>query len=122
MPRDLESEKATLDGMPALSREADPASPPDTDPLPLYRMPSNFLEERFKKMQDLHPYGLLLSQGDLDDCDWLEHAAFEPHEAASREKVRQRFLMSFSPSPMSSPYHAMHALCSYFFRTTVGPL
>ena len=47
------------------------------------------MDERFKRMKDLRPFSLLLNQDDLDDCDWLEHAAFEPHEAASREKVRE---------------------------------
>ncbi|KAF2732990.1 acyl-CoA N-acyltransferase [Polyplosphaeria fusca] len=92
MPRDLESAKATLDAMPPLSKEptASSSSPPPDHPLPLYRVPTTFIEDRFKKMKDLHPYALLLSQDDLDECDWLEHAAFEPHEAASREKLEYR--------------------------------
>ena len=36
----------------------------------------------------VRPYASLLNIDDLDDCDWLEHAAFDPVEAASREKVR----------------------------------
>jgi hypothetical protein len=54
-------------------------------------MPSHpsavFVEQRFKKMKDIHPFAQLLNHEDLDDCDWLEHAAFDPVEAASREKV-----------------------------------
>lgn len=96
MPRDLESEKATLEGMPPLSKEPDVSSPPD-DPLPLYRMPTTLLEERFKRMKDLHPYALLLNQDDVDECDWLEHAAFDPHEAATREKVRNCSFISKFP-------------------------
>ncbi|KAF2113329.1 hypothetical protein BDV96DRAFT_496268 [Lophiotrema nucula] len=87
MPRDLESEKATLEGMPPLSKEPDARSPLDSDPLPLYRIPTSFVEDRFKRMKDLHPYALLLNRDDIEESDWLEHACFEPHEAASREKV-----------------------------------
>jgi hypothetical protein len=100
MPRDLESEKATLEGMEPLFKESNnmPNSPPD-DPQPLHRLPTYMIEDRFKKMKDLHPYCLLLSQEDLDDCDWLEHAAFEASEAASREKVRASTIFSFQNSP-----------------------
>ncbi|KAF2260698.1 acetyltransferase [Lojkania enalia] len=95
MPRDLESEKATLEGMPSLSREdaadaASPSSPNDYNPLPLYARPSIPIDDRFKKLVDLHPYSLLLSAEDLDDCDWLEHEAFDAIEAASREKLEYR--------------------------------
>ncbi|KAF2748781.1 acyl-CoA N-acyltransferase [Sporormia fimetaria CBS 119925] len=91
MPRDLESEKATLQGMAPLTKEGegDSSSPPEHD-MPLYRLPSTFLDERFRKMKELHPYCLLLNKDDLDDCDWLEHAAFDPQEAASREKIEYR--------------------------------
>jgi hypothetical protein len=92
MPRDLESQKtkAILERMLPLAKDVDDpevlvTSPPD--PMPLYRMPASTLDERFEKMKDLHPYVMLLSQDDLDDCDWLEHAAFDAHEAATREKV-----------------------------------
>lgn len=97
MPRDLESEKATLEGLPPLAKdehagqdaEAEISSSPEYyEPMPLYRMPSTLLEERFRRLKELHPYASLLSQDDLDECDWLEHVAFEPHEAATREKVR----------------------------------
>ncbi|KAF2469643.1 acyl-CoA N-acyltransferase [Lindgomyces ingoldianus] len=87
MPRDLESEKATLEGMPPLSKESE-AGPPD--PTPLYFLPTEVMDPKFKKMKDLHPYSLLLNQEDLDECDWLEHVAFDPHEAASREKLDYR--------------------------------
>ncbi|KAF2877351.1 hypothetical protein BDV95DRAFT_625270 [Massariosphaeria phaeospora] len=109
MPRDLESEKATLAGMPPLSKEQ-ASSPPPADPQSIYKIPT---AERFKKMKGIHPYGLLLSQADLDDCDWLEHAAFEPHEAASREKLEYRL-------------RTCGQLCSGIFSsaypTTSGPL
>ena len=96
MPRDLELEKV-IAGMPPLAKDkpaeqdSEPgisSSPENYDPMPLYRLPSTLLEERFRRLKDLHPYALLLSQDDVDECDWLEHVAFEPHEAATREKVR----------------------------------
>ncbi|KAH7382398.1 hypothetical protein DE146DRAFT_668681 [Phaeosphaeria sp. MPI-PUGE-AT-0046c] len=91
MPRDLLADRKTLDSMPQLSRES-ASSPPQkqqSDPMSSYK--SNvFVEERFKKMKDVHPIGALLNHEDLDDCDWLEHAAFDPIEAASREKLEYR--------------------------------
>jgi hypothetical protein len=60
----------------------------NNDSKPLDTMASSLMEERFRRIKDVRPFPLLLSSADLDDCDWLEHAAFEPHEAASREKVR----------------------------------
>jgi len=107
MPRDLRAEQAVLDDMPPLSKDdagAEVESPPDTGSLPLYRMPSTMLEERFKKLKDLHPYVLLLHQDDLDDCDWLEHLAFDPVEAASREKIDYRL-------------HVAGELCSGIFSS-----
>jgi hypothetical protein len=87
MPRDLLADRKTLDAMPQLSRES--ATSPPQEPSPM--SPSNqavFVEPRFrKKMQKIHPFAQLLNYGDLDDCDWLEHAAFDPIEAATREKV-----------------------------------
>lgn len=86
MPRDLLAEK-TLESMPQLSREPAPVSPPEK-PNP-YGTSLVLVEDRFKKMVNVHPFSSLLSLDDLDDCDWLEHAAFDPIEAASREKVSQ---------------------------------
>jgi hypothetical protein len=96
MPRDLESEKATLARMAPLSKESPPDD--DQDPLPLHQShdPDLLVEEKFKKMKDIHPYSLLLNQEDVDECDWLEHVAFDANEAASKEKVG-------TPSP--SPLH-----------------
>ena len=80
MPRDLHSELTPLEREVLATR---PVSPPYEEyPLTLTTQPSN-------KMKDLRPYCLLLNETDLDDCDWLEHAAFDPNEAASREKVRR---------------------------------
>jgi hypothetical protein len=91
MPRDLLADRNTLDAMPQLSREPPASSPPPKESSP---MPSHnsavFVEERFKKMKEIRPFGQLLNFEDLDDCDWLEHAAFDPVEAASREKVSHR--------------------------------
>jgi hypothetical protein len=90
MPRDLLADRKTLDGMSQLSRET-ATSPPPEDSSP---MTSNnqlvLVEDRFKKMTEIHPFAQLLNRDDLDDCDWLEHAAFDPIEAASREKVSMR--------------------------------
>ena len=87
MPRDLLADQKTLDGMPQLSRESASSPPPEvSSPMPLYS-PTVFVEERFKKMKGVHPFAQLLNRDDLDDCDWLEHAAFDPIEAATREKV-----------------------------------
>lgn len=89
MPRDFLADK-TLESMPQLSREPAATSPP-----PEQRKANPYgtslirVEDPFKKMvkKDIHPFSSLLSIDDLDDCDWLEHAAFDPIEAASREKV-----------------------------------
>ena len=101
MPRDLLADRNTLDAMPPLSKEPAASSPPPDEPMPFYRVPSTLIEDRFKRMKDLRPFPLLLNADDLDDCDWLEHAAFAPHEAASREKVRFAPL-SVSCQPSSS--------------------
>ncbi|KAH7121269.1 hypothetical protein B0J11DRAFT_590294 [Dendryphion nanum] len=145
MPRDFESEKSTLDAMPSLAKEparttdadAGPGvSPPPNDPIPLYRLPSMMLDDRFKKMKDLHPYCSLLNQTDLDDCDWLEHAAFDPIEAATREKPiitlhitttnppLSKIRPSLTPSQIDYRLHTSSTLCSGIFtsayRTTPG--
>jgi hypothetical protein len=88
MPRDLLADRKALDGMPQLSREpaSSPPPKPSSPPMPSYNS-GVFVEERFKKMKDIRPFGQLLNYEDLDDCDWLEHAAFDPIEAATREKV-----------------------------------
>lgn len=97
MPRDLESERATLEGMEPLTKDhpQEPAqagendSAMDDDPPPLY-VRSHSMSDAYKKLQDLHPYSLLLNIDDVDDVDWLEHAAFDSNEAASREKLEYR--------------------------------
>lgn len=96
MPRDLLADKKALDGMPELSRESASGSQREEEsaPMPAYNS-SIFVEERFKKMKEVHPFGALLNCEDLDDCDWLEHAAFDPIEAASREKVSDCRVFSF---------------------------
>jgi hypothetical protein len=103
MPRDLESEKATLEAMAPLSQETPPDD--DQDPLPLYRSHDSDLlvEEKFKKMKHIHPYSLLLNQEDVDECDWLEHVAFDANEAASKEKASIISLVYYSPLLQSPP-------------------
>ncbi|KAJ4317095.1 hypothetical protein N0V94_005102 [Neodidymelliopsis sp. IMI 364377] len=90
MPRDLLADK-TLESMPQLSREPAAASPQSEGPNP-YGTSLVLVEDRFKNVANanIHPFSSLLSVDDLDDCDWLEHAAFDPIEAASREKIEYR--------------------------------
>ena len=85
MPRDLLAERKVLDDMAELSRE--PASLYDNSSLVPHRESNIMKQERLKK-SGIHPFAQLLNLHDLDDCDWLEHAAFDPIEAATREKVR----------------------------------
>lgn len=92
MPRDFLADK-TLEAMPQLSREPVAASPPPPDERKANPYGTSLIrvEDPFKKMtkERIHPFSSLLSIDDLDDCDWLEHAAFDPIEAASREKVSE---------------------------------
>jgi hypothetical protein len=117
MPRDLLADKRTLDAMPELSRESEPVSSPKPDEsssLIPHRSSNIAQEERLKQM-GVRPFAQLLNVEDLDDCDWLEHVAFDPVEAASREKVRNTtssFTRTYQPS-RSSP-------CIASFSTTVG--
>lgn len=111
MPRDLLADKKTLEDMPPLSKEPAADSPEDPNPMPsLYQVPSTFIEDRFKRMTELHPYASLLNQDDLDDCDWLEHVAFDANEAASREKVGVSLNTSVDSSAAPWPVsHCLHA-------------
>ncbi|KAF2201869.1 acyl-CoA N-acyltransferase [Delitschia confertaspora ATCC 74209] len=84
MPRDLESMRSSLEGMEPLTKDPEAGNSTD-DPPPLY-VPTLQVSDEYKKLQDLHPYSSLLNMEDVGECDWLENTAFEPHEAASREK------------------------------------
>lgn len=97
MPRDLTADQKTLDDMPPLSKEPPlPDSPDAHHSMPsLYQKPSSFVQDSFKRLTELHPFSSLLNQDDLDDCDWLEHVAFDENEAASREKVSVALLPSY---------------------------
>ncbi|KAH7552306.1 acetyltransferase [Bipolaris maydis] len=116
MPRDLLADKQTLESMPKLSREPDALASPDpkeqSSSLVPHRSSSIAQEETLRQMR-LRPYSSLLNIDDLDDCDWLEHAAFDPIEAASREKLDYRL-------------RTCGELCSGLFSsaypTTSGPL
>ncbi|EAT78974.2 hypothetical protein SNOG_13527 [Parastagonospora nodorum SN15] len=116
MPRDLLADRKTLDGMPQLSRESASSPPQESGS-------SNsavFVEQRFKKMKDIHPFAQLLNYEDLDDCDWLEHAAFDPIEAASREKVVLLYLQVTTLSTELSciqGYLTDHRQIEYRLRT-----
>lgn len=109
MPRDLLADRKTLDGMPQLSRDSASSPPQESGS-------SNsavFVEQRFKKMKDIHPFAQLLNYEDLDDCDWLEHAAFDPIEAASKEKASNlifNYITGLLPSFVSSLSLRTHAL------------
>jgi hypothetical protein len=85
MPRDLLADRKTLDEMPALSRETASSPPPDNSLVPHHE--SNIMKQERMKKTGVHPFAQLLSVDDVDDCDWLEHVAFDSIEAASREKV-----------------------------------
>lgn len=131
MPRDLLAEKQTLDSMPQLSREPQALSPePAAHSSLVPHRSSNIAQEERLKQMGVRPYSSLLNIDDLDDCDWLEHAAFDPIEAATREKVKPilhaplAFLLSCVISPstdipfFASPcYHASGCmvcnLCSF---------
>lgn len=110
MPRDLLADRKTLDGMPQLSRESASSLPQKSGS----SKSAVFVEQRFKKMKDIHPFAQLLNYEDLDDCDWLEHAAFDAIEAASREKVSNHFfsyitrLLSSFVSSLSLQTHALY--------------
>lgn len=84
--------------------------------MPLYRMPTSLVEERFRKMKDLHPYALLLNQDDVADCDWLEHAAFDPSEAATREKV------SAAPAILAALCLHLHSSAPYRISCLNSPV
>jgi hypothetical protein len=87
MPRDLLADRKTLDAMPQLSREPATSPPPQGSS---QMAPSSQNALVVKKMEHIHPFAQLLNYEDLDDCDWLEHAAFDPIEAATREKVNNQ--------------------------------
>lgn len=126
MPRDLLADKA-LESMPQLSREPAAASPPPEEKKPNpYGTALVRVEDPFKKMMNskIHPFSSLLNIEDLDDCDWLEHAAFDPIEAASREKVSQLHRL-FSRnilhrSPIALMLHFCRILIISFFMRTSG--
>lgn len=119
--------------MPQLSREPAAKSPPPEKPKANpYGTSLVRVEDPFKKManKNIHPFSSLLSEEDLDDCDWLEHAAFDSIEAASREKVSEHFrhlskafhllprsLLSFlpvsAPSMVLRVVVAPHKRCAY---------
>ncbi|RMZ73498.1 polyamine acetyltransferase [Pyrenophora seminiperda CCB06] len=94
MPRDLLADKKTLAGMSKLSRTPETVASPEpveqsSNSLVPHRSSHIAQEERLKQM-GVRPYSSLLNVTDLDDCDWLEHAAFDPIEAATREKLEYR--------------------------------
>jgi len=80
MPRDLPAPSATTSTATA------------TSSLVLHRDASRMHQQRLAKA-GVRPFAQLLNRDDLDDCDWLEHAAFDPIEAASRAKVARHFLL-----------------------------
>ncbi|KAF1945048.1 acyl-CoA N-acyltransferase [Clathrospora elynae] len=89
MPRDLLADKRALDGMSELSRDTVSRPEPGENSLVPHRSSNISQVERLKKM-GVRPFAQLLNVEDLDDCDWLEHAAFDANEAATREKLEYR--------------------------------
>lgn len=115
MPRDLLADKRALDGMPALSRDPEPVSSPAAEQsysLVPHRSSHIAQEERLRQM-GVRPFAQLLNVEDLDDCDWLEHAAFDPTEAASREKLEYR---------LKTCGELCSGIFSSAYATTSGPL
>lgn len=94
--------------MAELSREPAASPPSATTSLVPHRESDIMKQQRLKK-RGIHPFAQLLNIDDLDDCDWLEHAAFDPIEAASREKVRADSCMhySLSETPFSLSRHTI---------------
>lgn len=99
--------------MPKLSRTPETVASPEpveqsSNSLVPHRSSHIAQEERLKQM-GVRPYASLLNVADLDDCDWLEHAAFDPIEAATREKVRTICLLPPYPDE-----EIAFAACSFF--------
>lgn len=88
MPRDLESEKATLAGLPPLTK-----SPAQDHDGAADRDPGDKLLKDMQKGQSrdqLHPLVQTLNPSYIDGCAKLEAAAFPADQAASREKFVYR--------------------------------
>ena len=121
MPRDLLAEKS-VEAMRQLSKEFAAANPPpkkrNANP---YGTALVRVEDPFKKMdkKNIKPFSSLLNIDDLDDCDWLEHAAFDPIEAATREKVSD---VSFHPSPTMDMTNAWSPYLLFLYLASLGPL
>lgn len=96
--------------MPALSRES-ASSPSNNSSLVPHRSSNIMKQERMKK-SGIHPFSGLLNVSDVDDCDWLEHAAFDPIEAASREKVSFCFLCVLTILRISASKHCLFVALS----------
>jgi hypothetical protein len=88
MPRDLLADSKALNDVPQSSRESESNSNSHAGQSVQMSSDNQFVivEDHLKK-KSIHPFAQLLNREDLDDCDWLEHVAFDPAEAASREKV-----------------------------------
>ncbi len=105
--------------MPELSREPETVSSPEPVEQQSSLVPhrsSNIAQEGRLKQMGVRPYASLLNIDDLDDCDWLEHAAFDPVEAASREKVR---MVTFHPYVL--PNFMVH-ICNFAHYHHWAPL
>jgi hypothetical protein len=87
MPRDFLADRKTLDEMSHLSRESATSPPPDESG-PMDANNQFVIVPESERKKSIHPFAQLLNREDLDDCDWLEHVAFNEIEAATREKVR----------------------------------
>lgn len=109
MPRDLESERATLENLPPLSTAPRIGSPPisaaPSDPIDIPQPPPTSLNladgqmegdpgdkimldlQREDSRSQLHPYAQTLTVSDVDSCTRLEAAAFAEGLRCTREKV-----------------------------------
>lgn len=126
MPRDLETEKATLDGMAPLTEETGPACENEPGPSPgddeLSGMPGlsreysgDLLMHNMQKeslRDQLHPYLRSLTLSDVDSCVKLEESTFPPQERCTREKV------SGTTSIAAHRIPPLHLDLAFFPRTT----
>jgi hypothetical protein len=110
MPRDFLADRKTLDGMSQLSRESATSPPPDESG-PMDANSQFVIVPESERQKSIHPLVQLLNYEDLDDCDWLEHVAFNEIEAATREKVSTSTLLSV---PLPQPTITIILSCNLF--------
>lgn len=85
MPRDLESEKATLQGMPPLTKSPAQDSPSVDEQDTGDRLMRDM--QKGRQRDELHPLVQTLNPSYIDSCVKLEEATFPEDQRGSREKV-----------------------------------